>query len=152
MKSENEETMRGNNENYWVYLLTCLVVMAFPIFYSFRGSVAQVLDFEGIIVSFVKVIITGSFAWWIGKKYRLRYLWRCGLGSFLFFALILLPNLFYLLRTLMLDYDEIDLLVLWTLLISNFFVSLVFGGIIFGVSYPLQSFFFKLKTRNATSV
>jgi hypothetical protein len=78
--------------NFWIYLLTCLLVAAVMIKLAGRDSGAG-LDLGDIVFILVRMVFFAALAWFIGEKYRLNYLWVCGLSVLLLLLAIFIWEL-----------------------------------------------------------
>jgi hypothetical protein len=140
MENLNEKATSKIRPNFWIYLLTCLIVIGVPIHFWSWDSATQTYNIYNIILGLVQMLVFSSLAWIIGKKYRLNYIWICIL-AFLGFCTLPAINFLQFLSYNGFSANRLSGLVLGIILII--FSSLIFAFIAVIISYPFQLLFSK---------
>ena len=143
MKIEANQVKNEINYNYWVYVLTCLVVIGLPAYFVNRDSMTQILDVYSIVSQIVIMFIFSSLGWLVGKRFHLNYIWICCLGSLGYMLLKLLKGVF---EFMVFSSDLSDLESLVFPIIVFIFGTFVVSGVIIIISYPIQYLFFQSKS------
>lgn len=126
--------------NYWIYVLTCLAVMAIIIKIKGRDPGTQ-WEIGSIIFSLAKMFFFSTVAWFIGKKYRLHYSLICGL-CVLIMVLTIIVWEFYV---MLFFHFSFSLELIGVAIGVGLFSTLVVGGTVFTLSFPFQFLYFKLR-------
>lgn len=140
MKTFDEKAAGKIRFNYWIYLLTCLIVVGVPTYFMSRDSATQTFSISNMIFRLVQILAFSSLGWLIGKRYNLNYASICCL-AFLGYSTIFIISVLEVLF-----YDELSVGILGEmgfLIVGGVFSSLMFALIVFIISYPLQLLFSK---------
>lgn len=142
MKTTNKRASIEFKYSYWIYILTCLLVISIPVYIMSQDSLTGDLKIYNVASKLVQMFIFSSLAWIIGKRFCLNYIWVCALGGLGFILPQFLEGIFNILfRGKYLDEFSSPGFIIIGPIIGAF----VIGCVILIISYPFQG----LLLRNA---